>query len=1048
MAKHDKQAENDGARENAGQWYRRSVEDVLGALNSQENGLAEDEAQSRLEQYGPNTIETKQEISAWRVLLHQFTSPLIYVLLAALGVTLAIQSWDNAIVIGLVLIVNGVIGFTQEYRAESAVQSLMEMVSPKSRVRRGGAQHEIESEDLVPGDVILLGEGEMVPADVRLIRAQALQVNESALTGESVPVSKKSDALSEAEEGLPPSDQANMAFMGTAVTSGKAEGVVVGTGAQTELGEIAAGVREAGDTKTPLQRRMDRLAKWIAAVILVIAAIAFAVGYFLMDRSLFEMLLLAISLSVAAIPAGLPIVMTVALAVGVRRMARRHAVIRHLPAVETLGSTTAIISDKTGTLTQNRMTVQEVFAGQTRYHITGEALSAQGEVQKDKETVEVEEDSPLYYALLAGLLNNEAELSREPAGKATDSGPENEQEDESAQEDQPAEEDRSAADEENRDSADDEETAAGAGGQSLQPSGDPMEVALLLSAMKAGLSREELQQRYPQTDEVPFRTERRFSATIHDVPDDQEGPLVLVKGAPEVIFEMSDRSLSEDGEETDLDRDALLEMNDQLASEGLRVLAMAIGRGEQAADSIRSDEPGGMIFVGMQGLMDPPRPEAVEAVDSCHRSGIRVMMVTGDHARTAAAIARQCHLDQPVGSNGADESEEEPQRQAAGGDSPEGRELPETRTGREVDDLSDEKLDELLRRVNVFARVKPNQKLRLVERLKSLNQIVAVTGDGVNDAPALKAAHLGAAMGQTGTDVAKEASDMVITDDNFASVYSAVEEGRTAFRNIRMATFFLLSTGGADVLIILVALGIGWPLPLLPAQILWCNVVTNGIADVALGFEPGEKSLYRRPPRPPSEGVLDRLLIERLVLVAIWLSAGTLGVFYWIYTVRGDSIDLARVTALTTLVLFQKVHVFNCRSEDVSVFKKSLLANKVLFIGVLISLAVHIAALYIPWTQDVLSFQPLPWDVWAVIIPVAFTAIIVNELHKYFRPRPARGAANAQQTEPWYQRLVSSGHTADQQVEELKQQVKTVEQTVEENRDLLKELTKKKSEND
>jgi Ca2+-transporting ATPase len=406
-----------------------------------------------------------------------------------------------------------------------------------------------------------------------------------------------------------------------------------------------------------------------------------------------------------------------------------------------------------------------------------------------------------------------------------------------------------------------------------------------------------------------------------------------------------------------------------------------MGRGQGAADAVKRDEPRNLTFIGMQGMLDPPREAVPQAVDDCHEAGIRVVMVTGDHQRTASAIAQKTHLDRPALKGEPHEYRPAEEQEARS----ERDELPPARTGTDIADMEDEELDNVLGETNVFARVAPKQKHRLVGRLKENNEIVAVTGDGVNDAPALKSAHIGAAMG-AGTDVAKQASDMVITDNNFASVYAAVEEGRTAFRNIRMATFFLLSTGAADVLIILSALAVGWPLPLLPAQILWCNVVTNGIADVALAFEPGEKALFQRPPRPPGEGILDRTLLERLVIVGIWLAAGTLGMFWWLYQDSGSDLTLARTAALTTLILFQKVHVFNCRSEDVSIFKKSLLANKLLFIGVLTSLALHIAALYIPVTQALLRVKPLSGTTWLVAIGIALTAVIVNELHKKLRP--------------------------------------------------------------
>jgi Ca2+-transporting ATPase len=887
-------------------FYKLETDETLDHLDSRREGLTDQQARKRLEEHGNNSIRTNQEVSAWRVLIDQFTSPMIYVLIGALVVTLAIQSWADAIVIALVLIVNATIGFIQEYKAETAVQSLMEMVSPKATVIRDGNEQQVDGADIVPGDVVLLNQGMVVPADMRLFESKSLQVNEAALTGESVPASKSAGAMRDAEENLPPAEQDNMAFMGTAVTSGTGRGVITATGTDTQLGQIAEQIRDAGDVQTPLQRRMDRLAKWIAAVILVVAVIAFGVGI-AMGRSVSQMFLLAVSLSVAAIPAGLPVVMTVALAVGVRRMAKRHAIIRHLPAVETLGSCSTIVSDKTGTLTQNRMTLTRMVSGEDSVDVSDESSDAFQQ-----------QNSPFYWMQVGGLLNNDAKL---PSADTLD--------------DSDGEQPRESAE------------------------GDPMEIALLKAARSAGFDRDQLLERFPKVDAIPFRTEARFSASIHE--DHREGErqkLVFIKGAPERVAAMCRSMLDRDGQQQPLQTDWVEKQNDRLAENGLRVLALAIGEGEDAAESIRGDAPEGMTLLGLVGLQDPPRPEAVEAVDHCHRAGIRVVMVTGDHASTAAAIAKEVHLS----------------------------DQPRAYTGREIEELSDQELDRALDQSTVFARVKPDHKVRIVERLRASNQIVAVTGDGVNDAPALKSAHLGSAMGQSGTDVAKEASDMVITDDNFSSVYAAVEEGRTAFRNIRMATFFLLSTGAADVLIILSSLALRWPLPLLPAQILWCNVVTNGIADVALGFEKGNPSLYRRPPRPTDEGVLDRNLIERLALVAVWLTIGTLAVFYWVAQM-GGSLDLARVSALTTLVLFQKFHVFNCRSEDVSIFKTNLFSNKVLFLGVTASLLIHVAALYLPWTQTLLHFQPLPWQVWIAAIGVAATAIIVNELHKWLRPR-------------------------------------------------------------
>jgi magnesium-transporting ATPase (P-type) len=1035
-------------------WHELAAEDALRALHSGRDGISDASARRRLEAFGDNQVGERREVSAWAVLLHQFTSPLIYVLLAALAATLAIglitgeQRWADAIVIGAVLVINATIGFFQEYHAEHAVEELMKMVAPKATVIRDGRPREIDATTLVPGDVVRIGQGGVVPADLRLIDVQGLQANEAALTGESVPVHKSARPLREAGADLGLAEQQNMAFMGTAVTSGRATGLVVATGQDTAIGRIAEQIEATEQTQTPLERRIRQLSIWITWGILVVAAIAFGVGL-LMGHDWTSMLLLGIALAVAAVPEGLPIVVTVALAIGVRRMAQRHAVIRRLPAVDTLGACTTIISDKTGTLTENRMTVRSLYAGGNDYALRGKVRAREGKVELDGSAVDVQAQRALFETLLVGVLCNDAQLG-EPSerGKRQRSG-----------------------------------DAGNDGDRDREASqGDPMEVALLYAAYKAGLDPSELRARWRRTDEIPFQTERRFMATIHAATiheprdgrprrDDVLGaPLVAIKGAPEAVLDMCHALRGADGEEAPLDRDKLRAANEALAGRGLRVLAMAMGEGDDAVDAVKRDQPARrFVFAGFQGMLDPPRASAAQAVDDCHRAGIRAIMVTGDHARTAAAIARQVHIDRPVEHDSAHAVEQEPVRdrdrdrrrgsaeirvrldvgafpngwtpapgelisvqtrmpkerevrvvlEMAGADGRAGRSgaerssseqaqeqangrLPEVHTGADIEDWSDEELDEALGRVNVFARVEPIQKTRLVERLKANNEIVAVTGDGVNDAPALKAAHIGAAMG-AGTDVAKEASDMVVTDNNFASVYHAVEEGRTAFRNVRMATFFLLSTGAAIVIMILTALGLDWPLPLLPAQILWLNVVTNGIADVALAFEPGEKALFRRPPRPPNEGVLDRTLIERLVLVGIWLAAGSLGVFLWQWGFdfrtftpgSDDNLALARTAALTTMVLFQMVHVFNCRSEDVSVFRKSLFSNKVLFLGVLASLGVHVTAIYLPWMQQLLGLTGLDLNTWLWAAAVAATAIIVNELHKRLRPKRPRGAPAA-----------------------------------------------------
>ncbi|MFW5830164.1 MAG: cation-translocating P-type ATPase, partial [Planctomycetota bacterium] len=567
--------------------------------------------------------------------------------------------------------------------------------------------------------------------------------------------------------------------------------------------------------------------------------------------------------------------------------------------------------------------------------------------------------------------------------------------------------------------------------------GDPLEVALLAAGASAGLDRAGLQERFERTDAVPFSSERRYAASMHRDPDGGEEPLVFCKGAPETIIGMCATRAGADGD-VEIDADALKECVDDLAGEGLRLLAMCEARGDAAAEAVRDGELSDGRLLGFQGLMDPPRQEAADAVDACHDAGIRVVMVTGDHARTAGAIAGMIRIDRKPRfaeereqvlaeshrerkkQDGVEEEDEQQQterpqdREAETDDAADRRgeedsardgdagqaNGAEVITGDQLADMDDAEFDRVCRRVDVFARSRPDQKLRLVKRLKEKDEIVAVTGDGVNDAPALKAAHLGVAMGETGTDVAKQASAMVLTDDNFATIEGAIEEGRTAFRNIRMATFFLLSTGLAEVITILCSFAVGWPLPFVPAQILWLNVVTNGIEDVALAFEPGEKDLLERPPRPPTEGVLSRLLIERTMIVGLWLAVGTLGLFAWEYLPDGDT-AYARVAALTLLVCFQVVHVFNCRSEFGSLFRSNPLRNKILFFGAAISLGIHIAALYLPWTQQLLDLQPLTWQTWGIIAAAALTVIPINEAHKalrkpaWVRHRPAGAGAAA-----------------------------------------------------
>ncbi|HUG47419.1 MAG TPA: HAD-IC family P-type ATPase [Candidatus Limnocylindria bacterium] len=884
-------------------------DELISGLRTGSDGLPAAEAAARLERFGPNELPGAAGRSALAILFAQFRSPLIYILLLAGVLTVVLEEYIDAGVIALILAINAVVGFSQEYRAEQSMAALRQLARARARVMRDGHEREVDASELVPGDVILIETGDRIPADAQLLRAAALEIDESLLTGESAVVGKRPGAVA-ADTAL--GDRHNALFMGSIVTRGRGRALVTATGMASELGRIAGSVSEIGEGQTPLQRRMASFAHIIGGAILVACLVGFGIGVG-QGQPVGNVLLAMVALAVAAIPEGLPIVLTIALAISVRRMSQRHVIIRRLPAVETLGSCTVIGSDKTGTLTQNRMTVQAIHAGGREYQLTGGGYDAVGEFLEDGRPVAVPEalEDPLRLCLLVGALCNDASLLRR--------------------------------------------------NDEYEVHGDPTEIALLVAAAKAGLLKDEIDERFRRQAEIPFESESRYAATFHR---DEEGGgrrFVALKGAPEQVLEMAPRDL--DGRA--LDVTALLERADQMAAQGLRVLAMAY---RELPDAAELADPGAQLadlrFVGLQGLIDPPRPEAIEAVRGCQAAGIWVVMITGDHAATGLAIARRLGIAGPA--DGA-------------------------LTGVELEQMDDAELAARVDAVPVYARVSADHKLRIVRALRSRGEIVAVTGDGVNDAPALKAADIGAAMGRSGTDVAKEASDMIVTDDNFASIFAAVEEGRIAFDNVRKTTFFLISTGVAAVIAVLVSLLFGFPLPFLPAQMLWLNVVTNGVQDVALAFEPGEKDVLRRRPRPVGEGVISRLLWERTVLAGLVMATGTLALFLLELDAHGE-LGRAQTVALTTMVLFQLFHVGNSRSEHRSAFAKSPFSNPFLLVGTLIALALHVAALYLPLTQFVLRVEPLDLETWARMIVVAASIIVVVELHKLVRG-PRRGLA-------------------------------------------------------
>lgn len=881
-------------------WYNLDTDTTLDLVNtSLQKGLNDDVVRERLSTYGPNEIQTETGLTRWQILLHQFKDPLIYILLAAAFVTLVLQDYIDSAVISAVVLLNALIGYIQENKAQSAIRALSRLAAPKAHVIRNGRENEIAARELVPGDIVLLSSGGRVAADMRILQAKGFEVDESALTGESTVIRKVSDPLG--QENLVPADQKNMVFAGTIVAQGRAKAVVVRTGSSTELGKIAASVKEIGITRTPLQEKVEKLGNNIGYIILGFSLFIAVIGVIhKMNPS--EVFITVVAMAVSAIPEGLPVVLTVTLAIGVRRMANRRAIIRSLPAVETLGSTTVIGSDKTGTLTKNQMTVRQIWADNRMFHTTEAGYQLEGRIiGNESEIIHLTKGTGLYQTLLAGTLANEANVGSLETG---------------------------------------------------EPQGDPTEIALHVSAYKGGIRLSDARLQMEELDMLPFEPERKYMATLNKNEDNR---FVFMKGAPESVLDKCRYRLV-DGELAPVDSQAVRAAARQMAGEGLRVLAMAYRRCDcDNLDDKSIFEGDEFILTGLQGMEDPIRPEVVDAIETAKTAGIRVVMITGDHIDTAVAIGRKLGLD--------------PEEQGA-------------LEGKALDQLSDEELDQRLMKINIFARVTPDHKYRIVDRLKKMEHVVAVTGDGVNDAPALRAAHLGVAMGVSGTDVAREASDMVLSDDNFATITAAIEEGRIVFSNIRKVTFFLLSTAVGELIVILFAVLMNWPLPFIAVQILWINLVTNGLQDIALAFEPGEPDILKRKPRSPREGILTGRLTERLGGVGVVLAAGTLGMFWWTMEQTGD-VDMARTVAMTQMVVFQFFHVLNCRSLDRSIFQINFFSNKFLFVSLFAAILAHLSVLHLGFMQTIFRTMPLTAEQWLMIVGVGFLVILGGEIDKY-----------------------------------------------------------------
>lgn len=878
-----------------------SVEDVFTALNASRAGLEPGEALHRLERYGPNRLTPRRGRGPVARFLLQFHNVLIYILLLAAVVTALLQHWvDTGVILGVVLI-NAIVGFVQEGKAERALEAIRRMLSLRATVVRAGRHLTLPAEELVPGDVVVVQSGDRVPADLRLFRVKNLRIDEASLTGESLPVEK---TVAEVAAHAPLGDRLCMAYSGTLVTYGQGSGVVVATGDHTELGRISEMLEEAERIETPLLRRIRAFGWWLSGAILLLAAGTFIVGTQLRDYSVQEMFLAAVSLAVAAIPEGLPAIITIALAIGVQRMARRQAIIRVLPAVEALGSVTCICSDKTGTLTRNEMTVQSVATAEHDFNVTGAGYAPHGEFLRAGTSINGQDDPLLEEVLRAGLLCNDASVRELNAQWVAD--------------------------------------------------GDPTEAALVVAAMKAGLDPLVEAERRPRRDIIPFESEHRFMATLHH--DHTGHAFAFVKGAPERVFEMC-RCERYGGADRPLQLADWHERIEAMAARGQRVLALASKPMAPGTVDLNFDDvSSGLALLGLCGMVDPPREEAIGAVARCRQAGIRVKMITGDHAVTARAIAAQLGI----------------------GDG--------TRVinGTELDALSDDDLRRLVPDVDVYARVSPEHKLRLVMALQERGEVVAMTGDGVNDAPALKRADVGVAMGINGTEVAKEAAEIVLADDNFASIVNAVEEGRRIYDNLRKTVVFMLPTNVAEAFTLIAAIVMGIALPILPVQILWINMISAVTLSLALIFEPLEAGTMQRPPRDPRAALISGYFLWRTLIASIFMVGGTLGVFLWQET-QGAALEVARTSAVNTLVLFEAFYLLSARYLMVSAWPHlAFRENPYVPWMILLVVILQLLYTYAPVMQSLFHSTALSLHHWIVITIVAASVYVYVELEKIF----------------------------------------------------------------
>ncbi len=894
-------------------WHSMPTDEVMKLLETGPKGLAKEEISRRQSTYGPNRIEEIKKRSPIRLFFRQFQNALNYILMLAAAISIIGESLLDALVIIIILLLNATLGFVQEYRSEQALEALKELSAPKTIVIRDEKEKEARTEELVPGDLVLLNTGDRVPADIRLNTSVRLRALESILTGES---GSEEKVTGELPEDTPLVDRLNMVYSGTLITGGRGSGIVVAIGMNTEVGKIAKEISEAGAEKTPLQKRISRLAVWLAMLAVILAVVQGTLA-FLRGLPIFDVLLFALASAISSIPEGLIAVITIVLVVGVRRMAKRNAIIRHLQASETLGSATVICTDKTGTLTRNEMTVREIYLNGETLEVTGEGYVPIGDFRKDGAIIDPEDNSHLKLFLKAMALCNDAHLVSED------------------------------------------------GRYSIF--GDPTEGALVVAAAKGGVKKEEEEKENPRIDEIPFESELACMTTVHEFTEEEK--YIYAKGSPERMISLCNE-IYINGKVigiTEELRKQVLDAGHELASKGYRVLGISYRVVGISKYSLAREDCGkDLVFLGLVGMVDPPRKEAIDAVEKCKTAGIKVVMITGDHRETARAIAEEIGIMTK-------------------------KDL--ILEGRELDAIPEEEFEKIVETVKVFARTEPRHKLRIVKALKNKGHIVAMTGDGINDAPALKEADIGVAMGITGTQIAKETSDMVLTDDNFASIVGAVEEGRTSFNNMRRVALYLISTNFAEDLVLFLTLIIGFPLPFLPLQILWINLVTDGINDKTLAVEPRYRDVLKEPPRPPRERIVNRGVLFQILYFAAIMAVGTLFVYGFSIQSLGpwgvlfNGYDEPRTMAFCTIVFFQLFNALNARSREHSIFKIGLLSNKYLAIGIIFSFVLNISIVYVPLFQHLFEITPLTLNDWIIVLVVSSSVFVIEEIRKLVAPR-------------------------------------------------------------